>query len=102
MNGMVVAKVLSARHVGKRLGDNLSDEAIEADDKAFWLAARDELRASISTRPVRGGASHPSGDDRGAVIVAPIAATERLAKTFSLSDGEQEHVLLQPRHRRTT
>src|SRR4029077_4065298 len=46
-NGMVVNKVLNARHIGKRLDDILSDEARRADDHAFWLAARDTLRASL-------------------------------------------------------
>src|SRR5262249_48956157 len=47
-NGMVVTKILNARHIGKRLGDSLSDEAIAADDHAFWLAARDELTAAVN------------------------------------------------------
>ena len=52
MNGMVVAKVLNARHIGKRLDESLSDEAIKADDRAFWLAARDILRAAHEVRPL--------------------------------------------------
>jgi hypothetical protein len=97
MNGMVVTKVMSARHVGKRLGDHLSDEAVRADDKAFWLAARDELRASLSEERFAEvlDTLRATTDDRiGAVMRSPIAGTERLAKTFSLSDGEKENVLL--------
>ena len=95
MNGMVVAKVLSARHVGKRLGENLSDEAIEADDAAFWLAARDELRASISEAAFQTVLRTLQETTDGEKIVAPIVATERLAKTFSLSDGERDAVLME-------
>jgi hypothetical protein len=94
MNGMVVAKVMSQRHVGKRLDDILSDEAIQADDRAFWLAARDMLRAAISEVEFETVVQSLRETTDGAEIVAPIAATERLAKTYSLSDGEKEAVLL--------
>ena len=94
-NGMVVSRVMSARHVGKRLGENLSDEAITADDKAFWLAARDELRASIDVSRFDEALEVLRGSTEGAVITAPIGATERLAKAFALSEGEQEAVLTQ-------
>jgi len=94
MNGMVVSKVLNARHVGKRLGDNLSDEAIRADDKAFWLAARDELRASISEQAFQNVLATLRQTTDGVEIKQPIAATERLAKEFSLTEEEREAVLL--------
>jgi len=94
-NGMVVSKVMSARHVGKRLGDNLSDEAIVADDKAFWLAARDELRAAIDVTRFNEAMEVLTGTTEGTVITAPIGATERLAKAYSLSETEQEAVLTQ-------
>jgi hypothetical protein len=93
-NGMVVAKVMSQRHVGKRMDDILSDEAIQADDRAFWLAARDMLRAAISEVEFETVVQSLRETTDGAVITAPIAATERLAKTYSLSDGEKENVLL--------
>lgn len=92
LNGMVVTKVMSARHVGKRLGEHLSDEAVRADDKAFWLAARDELRASLSEERFAEVLDTLRGTTDGPVMV-PIAGTERLAKSFSLSDGEKEAVL---------
>lgn len=94
INGMVVTKVMSARHVGKRLGDHLSDEAVRADDKAFWLAARDELRACISEERFSSVVDTLRGATEGATIVAPIKATEVLAKTFDLTDGEKDAVLL--------
>lgn len=93
LNGMVVAKVMSARHVGKRLGEHLSDEAIRADDRAFWLAARDELRNAISETQFETVVQSLRLTTEGATITAPIAATERLAKTYELSDGEKEAVL---------
>src|SRR5262249_10629138 len=93
-NGMIVAKVLNARHIGKRLDESLSDEAIQADDHAFWLAARDVLRASISEVEFEKVISVLRNTTDGERITAPIAATERLAKAYSLSDGEKEAVLL--------
>lgn len=94
-NGMVANEVLKARHVGKRLDESLSSEAIEADDKAFWLAARDMLRAAISETEFHKVVSTLRSTTEGEVITQPIAATERLAKSFSLSEGEQEAVLLE-------
>jgi hypothetical protein len=94
-NGMIVSSVFSARHVGKRLGENLSDEAIRADDKAFWLAARDELKAACNQESFDAVLATLRNATDGAIITAPIAATERLAKTFELSDGEKEAVLTQ-------
>ena len=93
LNGMVVAKVLNARHIGKRIDEALSDEAIRADDKAFWLAARNMLRASLDEAKFEEVVRSLQGTTDGAVITAPIAATERLAQTFSLSDVEKESVL---------
>ena len=93
INGMVVAKVMSARHIGKRLGEHLSDEAIQADDRAFWLAARDELRNAISVAQFEKVVATLRETTEGVAITAPIAATERLARTYELSDGEKEAVL---------
>jgi len=92
-NGMVVAKVLNARHIGKRLDDILSDEAVEADDHAFWLAARDTLRASLDEAAFEETVEKLRGTTEGEMIQSAPQATKRLAKTFSLSDEEQETVL---------
>jgi hypothetical protein len=93
-NGMVVAKVLNARHIGKRLDDVLSDEAVKADDHAFWLAARDTLRASIDESAFDAAIDTLRATTEGEKIVSPIQATKRLANTFSLSEEETETVLL--------
>ena len=93
INGMVVAKVLNARHIGKRLDDILSDEAVEADDHAFWLAARDTLRASLDEAAFEQAVEVLRGTTEGPTIQSAPQATKRLAKTFSLSDEEQENVL---------
>jgi len=51
-NGLISENALAQRHVGKRQGDEtpmeiLSQEAIEADSKAFFLKVRDVLIDSI-------------------------------------------------------
>jgi hypothetical protein len=94
LNGMVVAKVMNARHLGKRLDDVLSDEAVEADDHAFWLAARDTLRASLDEAAFESVVATLRETTEGEKITSPIAATKRLASTLSLSDEEHEAVLL--------
>ena len=92
-NGMVVAKVLNARHIGKRLDDILSDEAVKADDHAFWLAARDTLRASLDEAAFEETVEKLRGTTEGTRIESAPQATKRLAKTVGLSDEEQETVL---------
>ena len=94
LNGMVVAKVMNARHLGKRLDDILSDEAVQADDHAFWLAARDTLRASLDEAAFEAAVATLRETTEGEKITSPIAATKRLAKSYSLSDEEHEAVLL--------
>ncbi len=92
-NGMVGAKVMNARHVGKRLGENLSDEAIRADDKAFWLAARDELRAALDQTAFEAAVAQLTDAANSVKVQSTPEATKRLAKTFSLTDAEQDMVL---------
>jgi len=96
INGMVVTKVTSSRHVGRRIEDLgvLSDEALRADDKAFWLAARDLLRASISETAFESVIASLRETTEGAEITRPIKATERLGKTLELTETETEDVLL--------
>jgi Domain of unknown function (DUF932) len=92
-NGMVVAKALNARHIGKRLDDVLSDEAVEADDHAFWLAARDTLRASMDEAAFEQVVNTLRETTNGTKIQNVPKATERLAKTLSLSEEEKDVVL---------
>jgi len=93
LNGMVVAKVMNARHIGKRLDDVLSDEAVKADDHAFWLAARDTLRASMDEAAFEAVVDTLRETTSGIAVQNVPKATERLAKSFSLSDEEKDKVL---------
>jgi hypothetical protein len=93
-NGMVTSKVLNVRHVGKREGEGvLSNEALRADDKAFWLAARDELRALCTEAAFETVVSQLKGLS-DTEVVSPVAATKVLAKEFALTEAEEEAVML--------
>jgi hypothetical protein len=94
-NGMVADKVLNARHIGKREDVGvLSNEALAADDVAFWLAARDELRALCTEAAFQTVVDRLEGlsDQR---VLSPVAATKVLSNEYGLSDDEQESIMLQ-------
>jgi hypothetical protein len=94
-NGMTASKVLNMRHVGKREAEGiLSNEALAADDVAFWLAARDTLRATCSEAAFETVVAHLNDSAESEPVVSPVAATKVLANEFSLTDGEQEDVML--------
>jgi hypothetical protein len=93
-NGMVTTKVLNVRHVGKREGEGvLSNEALAADDVAFWLAARDELRALCTESAFNTVVDQLRGLS-ATEVVSPVAATKVLAKEYALTEAEEEAVML--------
>jgi hypothetical protein len=93
-NGMVAAKALNARHIGKREDEGiLSNEALAADDVAFWLAARDTLRATCSEAAFADIADRLNGLSE-VQVVSPVAATRVLGNDLGLTEDEQENVML--------
>jgi hypothetical protein len=93
-NGMTASKVLNVRHVGKREGEGvLSNEALRADDVAFWLAARDELRALCTEAAFNTVVDQLEGLSE-TQVVSPVAATKVLAREFALTEAEEENVML--------
>lgn len=95
-NGMTVPDArFAARHVGKRIEDEtqFSDEAIRADDEAFWLMARDQVSNALSEVRFQEIVDKLSETMTGQKIEAPVAATETLQQRFALTDGEREAVL---------
>lgn len=94
-NGMTVSRDLTRRHVGKRieLDGFLSDEAIMADDAAFWLATRDVLRQAISETRFEEVVAQLQEAAGSKPITKPVKATEILQDKFSLSDDERDAVL---------
>lgn len=94
-NGMVATKALNARHVGKREDEGiLSNEALAADDVAFWLAARDTLRATCMESTFESVVATLDDAASSTPVISPVAATKVLASDFSLTDDEQEAVML--------
>lgn len=95
-NGMVASRELSARHVGRRLDEEgiFADETLRADDSAFWLAARDTLRAAISEARFEEVVETLRATTTTEPIQRPIKASEELAQRHSLSEDEREAVLL--------
>jgi hypothetical protein len=97
INGMTVTRMINRRHVGRRIDDEgiLSNEALMADDVAYWLAARDTLRAAISETRFEQVVAQLRETLEGETIEHPIGATEVLANRFALTADEKESVLTQ-------
>jgi len=95
-NGMTVDRVLGARHIGRRLNEEgiYAEETLVADDAAFWLAARDALRATVTETRFAEIVDRLRATTEGEEVRKPIAASEVLAQRYSLSDDEREDVLL--------
>jgi hypothetical protein len=97
INGMTVTRELARRHVGRRIDDEgiLSQEALMADDVAYWLAARDVLRHSITETRFEQVVEQLRETLEGETVQHPIGATEVLANRFGLTADEKESVLTQ-------
>jgi len=95
INGMTVTRELGRRHIGRRIDDEgiLSQEALEADDNAYWLAARDTLRHAITETRFDQVVEQLRETLEGTTVKHPIGATEVLANRFALTAEEKETVL---------
>jgi hypothetical protein len=94
-NGMVSTSELNARHVGRRLdGEGIfTDETLAADDSAFWLAARDTLKAAISETRFEEIVATLRDTTETERMIRPVEASKVLGKTFELTEHETEEVL---------
>lgn len=96
LNGMIVREYgTQRRHVGKRIAEDdfYRADTLEADDKAFWLKARDDAAAVLSEVRFNEIATRLAETVYGDKIVAPVAATQELQQRFALSDAERDAVL---------
>ena len=98
-NGLIVPDYgMKKFHIGRVQGieemfARLSEETIEADDKAFWLKARDILNYTL-TEEVFGkivGNMREAKDD--VIKIDPIDAVEKLSKKRGYSMEEQRSIL---------
>lgn len=99
-NGMIMQdSKFRARHVGGRLAkdDNivelLSDEAIQADDRAILLKVRDVVRASFDQARFQQHLQLMQGATMQIIEGNPVEAVKVLAKKLTLSEGEQGGIL---------
>ncbi len=96
LNGMTVPDhKFGIRHVGRRIEDEsvYSSETLQADDNAFWLMARDQVKNALTEVRFEEIVAVLAETIHGDKIEAPAAATETLAQKFGLTDGEREAVL---------
>ena len=95
VNGMTVAYTLKKRHVGRRIDEDgiLSNQALQADDTAFWLAARDTLKATIAETRFDEIVEQLRETTGGEQIRRVVEATQVLQKTFGFSDEEKNSVV---------
>jgi hypothetical protein len=99
LNGMISGYSQKKYHIGKAIGmdgeasEIYRDETVQQNDKAFWMAVQDTVRAAVDQ----------SGFDKivaemkrtkGMLMEAdPVTVIERAAKKFSLTEGEGKSVL---------
>ena len=102
LNGMVSAEhSLTKMHVGRKAEESeeaiyafYSDETLEADDKAFFLKVGDLVRGALSEVQFKGIVDSMREASESDEIANPVAATERLAAKFDLTEAEQSSVLM--------
>lgn len=99
-NGMVHKQFgTTRRHVGRRIQDDeavlpvMSREALEADDKAFWLAMRDVVQASLSDLRFNEIVAQMQAAADSTPIRMPLEGIKVLANQLALEDSEADGVL---------
>lgn len=97
-NGLVISAAGLARyHLGREQEESAyaiyRDDTLRADDQAFWMKVRDAVGAALSETQFAAIVGDLRETITGERVVDPVAATERLAKTYSLPDGEQASIL---------
>jgi len=98
-NGMIVPDYGIKRfHIGRvqetdELFTKLTNEAIEADDKAFWLKSRDILHAALSEEVFGKIVNEMKTAKEDEIQINPVDAVTRLSKRRGFSLEEQNNVL---------
>lgn len=103
-NGMVIPKALGSAaisrvHVGRRVEneDNtyqvFRDETLMADDRAFFMACADVVRAAVDEVRFRELVDAMQAAAQDVEVQSVVPAVQRLASTENLNDGERDSVL---------
>lgn len=99
LNGMKINDLATKkRHVGGRYDEDaavaeiLSDETVNAEDKAFWLKVRDVVRAALTesrfediVERLKAATAQPVQD--------PLSTVKVLGTRYSLPEEEQDNIL---------
>lgn len=104
LNGQVHnAARVRAYHVGRQLTQEdvttspeleFAADTVSAADKATFLMCRDAIRAALSETVLDELVGQMRQAAETAPVQTPVAATQTLANTFDLSDGERDSVLM--------
>ena len=100
-NGLIIKDArFSARHVGGRITANdndlaeiLSSEALQADDRAILLKARDVLKASFDQVRFAERVKQMTASTEDKMTGNPVEAVKILGKKAGLTEGEQNNIL---------
>jgi len=103
-NGMVIPRSLGAAainrvHVGRRVENEddtfrvFRDETLQADDRAFFMACADVVRAAVDEVRFAELVEAMQAAAADEPVQSVIGAVQHLARAESLSDGERDSVL---------
>jgi hypothetical protein len=99
-NGLIVAdRALRKTHVGRALAHEdegvtvYQDDALQADDQAFFLKVRDVVQAAISEVTFRQAAQKMQRTLGIPLTGDPVQTVQVLAQRYTLNDGERAGVL---------
>ncbi len=99
-NGMIAADWgMKKYHVGKRINHDdeqivaFTDETLKADDDAFWLKARDILRAALKEETFQEIVNHLSLTTENKIEIKPRETIERMTKIYQLKEEESDDLL---------
>lgn len=98
LNGLVIAQAgLTRYHLGREQEEAayayMRDDTLAADDRAFWMKVRDAVGAALSEATFEAVVGQLRETVHGIRVQDPVAATERLAKTYDLNESEAGSVL---------
>jgi len=93
-NGMMGERTMRQIHSGKKQEELgwMSGEARDADDRAFWLKARDLIRSTFSKDMFQSALDAFDGTD-AVPMERPIEAVDNVVEAFDLTDEDKQAVI---------
>lgn len=98
LNGVIIAaEGMSQYHVGRAAEADAyaiyQDDTLAADDHAFFLKARDAIRAALDEARFEEIVASLRDTTEGATVESPVAATKLLGQKLDLTEGESTSIL---------